>query len=154
MIKYIQGDLFDTEADIIAHGVNCSDVFGAGVAKQMAHKYPLVKDFYHAICHQYSSMGFGLGMLLGTVQPVKVSGSLTILNCFTQKEYGNDGMKYVDYKAIEDCFKQIKEKHLDKGRSVAMPKIGAGLGGGDWKIIEGIINGIVGDKEILVYVKK
>jgi O-acetyl-ADP-ribose deacetylase (regulator of RNase III) len=153
MIKYVQGDLFDVTEGVIAHGVNCQSKFGSGVAKTMLEKYPVVKENYHGLCEHYKLLNFGTGLLLGMVQPVKVSDKLTILNCFTQDKYGYDGKQYIDYDAIEQCMNEIKRKYLDKGKIVAMPKIGSGLGGGDWTKIEEIINKVTGDSEILIYVK-
>ena len=40
MIHYAKGDLFDTDHQIIAHGCNCRGGYGAGIAGQMAKKYP------------------------------------------------------------------------------------------------------------------
>ena len=35
MIKVIPGNLFDSEAQILAHQVNCKGVMGSGVAKEV-----------------------------------------------------------------------------------------------------------------------
>jgi O-acetyl-ADP-ribose deacetylase (regulator of RNase III) len=153
MLKYVQGDLFNTDCEIIAHGVNCQSKFGSGLAKTITERYPIVKGSYHGLCEHYKSMGFGEGILLGMIQPIKVAPNRTIVNCFTQENYGYDGKQYVDYEAIQDCFIKLKEKYLDRGKTVAIPKIGAGLGGGDWNIIEKIINEVIGENEIVVYIK-
>jgi len=67
---------------------------------------------------------------------------LIVVNAYTQYLYGRnhaDGDKSpVDYAAIEMCMKKIN--HLFKGKHIGLPKIGAGLAGGDWNRIENIIN--------------
>ena len=61
-----------------------------------------------------------------------------------------DGNKYVDYCAISDTFRSLA--NCRKLSPVAIPRIGAGLAGGDWKVIEAIINDATKDKlEIWVY---
>lgn len=42
MIKIIDGDLFSSNADVIAHQVNCSSAMNSGIAKQIRNKYPEV----------------------------------------------------------------------------------------------------------------
>lgn len=36
----IRGDILQSDADIIVQQVNCRDVMGAGLAKQIASQYP------------------------------------------------------------------------------------------------------------------
>lgn len=142
--QYIDGDIRDTELEYIAHGVNSQDKMGSGVAKALYEKWPDVKKKYHAYCDNVP-----MGKRLATVEPVKVEGK-TIYNCFTQYNYGTDGKKYVNYFAIAHCFKMLSiSLH---GKTLAIPKIGCGLAGGDWKFVEQLINDTVGyDLEIWVY---
>lgn len=44
MIKVINGDLFTSDARIIAHQVNCQGKMDSGVAQQVKNKYPNVYD--------------------------------------------------------------------------------------------------------------
>jgi O-acetyl-ADP-ribose deacetylase (regulator of RNase III) len=43
--RYIQGDITETELDFIAHGVNCQNTMGSGVAKALFTKWIGVKVF-------------------------------------------------------------------------------------------------------------
>lgn len=142
--KYVHEDITTTELEYIAHGVNCQDVMGSGVAKALFEKWPEVKAKYHAYCSNVPII-----KRLSTVEPVKV-GDKTIYNCFTQYKYGTDGKKYVNYYAVAHCFKMLSiALH---GKTIAIPKIGCGLAGGDWKFMEQLINDTVGDQlEIHVY---
>ena len=38
------------------------------------------------------------------------------------------------------------------GRRIGFPRIGAGLGGGDWKVIEAMIKSIFHDEDVTIYV--
>lgn len=138
--KYITGDITQTELEYIAHGVNCRNVMGSGVAKALFTKYPKVKTKYH----EYPNKS------LGQIQEVFCEDKL-IINCFTQKYYGYDSQRYVNYAAIVECFKRIIEV-LPRDSKLAIPKIGCGLAGGNWDFMEQLINDTVGDQlEIWVY---
>ena len=40
MVKIIEGNLFDTKANIICHQCNCQGVMGSGVAAEVKRRYP------------------------------------------------------------------------------------------------------------------
>lgn len=144
MIKYIKGDLFTADVNVIAHGTNCVGGFGSGIAGRIARDYPHVKEDYLDIYNKW-------GHELGWVNYVRIGPSKYIANCNTQYNYLPRGVCHVDYKAIEECMYVL---HLDckkLNRTIAIPKIGAGLGGGDWDKIEKIINKVFDDMEILCY---
>ena len=147
--KYVKGDITKTELKYIIHGVNCMNKMNAGVAKSIYEAFPEVKERYHGYASQYQGSSYNQKMLLGDVQSVKTKGKV-IYNCFTQLDYGRDGKRYVNYKAIIDCFKALSETL--EGEILAIPKIGAGLANGKWEFIEQLINDTVEDKlEIWVY---
>lgn len=41
-----EGNVFDSDADIICHQVNCQGVMGSGVAKEVRERYPEVYYAY------------------------------------------------------------------------------------------------------------
>lgn len=145
MIVYKQGDIFASDEKIIAHGVNCSGGFGSGVAKTIATRYPSVRESY---LHRYNTMGWKLGevQLLG----VGDGSGREIANCATQQRYGKpeDG-PYVSYPAIREVVRNLVQSYPS---GFAMPKIGAGLAGGNWDIISKIIEEESGSIEVRVYV--
>lgn len=141
--KIIQGDLLSTTITNIAHGVNCQDRMGSGVAKALFTVHPQIKSAYHEFCHATP-----LDKRLGEVQPVECD-SVIIYNCFTQFNYGYNGDKYVSYEAILRCFKTLN-KYL-KGEQLAIPKVGCGLAGGNWQVVKALIDEATPDLEIHVY---
>jgi O-acetyl-ADP-ribose deacetylase (regulator of RNase III) len=143
MVKYVKGDLFDTDCDIIAHGCNCRGGFGSGVAYTMAKKYPKAKK-------EYLNKFDDVGWKLGDVQFVMV-GSTIIANCATQDGYLPRGILHANYDAIELCMETVKQFAQQTNRSVAIPKIGAGLAGGDWQVIEKILQEVFDDYDVTVY---
>lgn len=145
--KYVKGDLFKTPLLVIAHGCNAQGVMGSGVAKIVKDKYP---EAYKAYKERYdSATDKHLSALPLGDMSVSNSNGLMIVNMVTQKNYGRDGERYVSYDAVSACFSSLNRYF--KGTAVAIPKIGAGLGGGDWNVIEAIINSETPDVEIWVY---
>lgn len=143
MINYVKGNLFESSAEILAHGCNCIGGFNSGVAKGFSIHYPESRKQY---LHKYNTVGWKLG----DVQFVNTKDKL-IANCATQFRYGREPLVYIDYDAIKVVMKKLYDYSKQNNKTIAIPKIGAGLGGGDWLIIEKIINDIFTDKEILVY---
>ena len=138
-IIYKQGDLLSCEERWILHGCNAQGVMGSGVARDIRTHYPSAYEVYLA----QHSKGW---QKLGTVTFAMQNCQRFVFNGITQEFYGRDGKQYVDYKAVEDviwCMNkhaQASDDYLEgKTLRVAMPKIGAGLGGGDWDVISKII---------------
>jgi O-acetyl-ADP-ribose deacetylase (regulator of RNase III) len=129
-ITYKKGDLLTSEETIIMHGCNSMGVMGSGVAKAIREKYP---EAYSAYRKQEEIDG----LKLGTYSSVITKDNKLIINAITQKYYGRDGKKYVSYDAISAVAKTLNE--LYENTSIAIPKIGAGLGGGSWDVIEKIL---------------
>lgn len=149
MVKYITGNLFLTKAQVIAHGVNCKGAFGAGIAGQIRRLYPGAYSAYIAK-HQKD------GWKLGDVQIVELfkDGFPQIANCATQNGYGyTDGQTvFADYGAIERSLWVLEEYCKKNNYTLAIPRIGAGLAGGDWNRIKEIIETIFKHSQVTVEV--
>lgn len=119
-------DILDIEEGIIAHQVNCQRVAGAGLAFQIAKRYP--KWYKHfKIVNPY----------LGLVDIYIVNSRLKIASLYAQDECGY-GKRFTDYSALETCLNTLSV--IKKDDIIYFPyKIGCGLGGGEWSIVEKII---------------
>ena len=107
---------------VIAHGVNCQNAMGSGVAKALFLRWPDVKKEYHKFEKQ----------VLGQVQFVQVENNLYVANCFTQEFYGRDGKRYASPSAIAEALDKVcsfVKKSLFLPNIVHIPKIGCNLGG-------------------------
>jgi len=142
-IKYVKGDLLNAEQTFIVHQVNCQGVMGSGIAKSIRHRFPTVYAEYKAYC-----MDFGVSSdMLGYIQIIEVNG-IEVCNLFSQDRYFPRGQKHTSYDALFDGFESIKSLHVG---DIAMPKIGCGLGGGDWKIVSAIIESVFDDRDVYIY---
>lgn len=135
-MKTIEGDLIhlakDGVFDLVVHGCNCFCTMGAGIAKGIKAAFPAAYGADRATsCGDRAKLGSC------TFTEIDLDGSLLIVvNAYTQFDFRGSGTK-VDYDAVRSCFRWIKEQH--SGRRMGLPKIGAGLAGGDWARIAAII---------------
>ena len=143
-IVYETGDLLATPYPLIVHGCNAQGVMGSGVAKLIREKFPCA---YEA----YKTKFIAEGLKLGEVIFVPISNKI-IANAITQEFYGRDGKCYVSYESINTAMELVNSyasKH--EIAHVALPLIGAGYGGGSWKIISNIIQEKLTDTTPVVY---
>ena len=145
-MKVVDGDLFDAEADVIVHQVNCQGRMGSGVAKQVREKYPKVYTEYQAACSRFENKAD----LLGQVLYVKIPDGRTVANMFAQLNYGYDGKLYTNYAALDSCLRSINKKFA--GKKVALPyKIGCDRGGADWGRVSNMINKRLSQCDVTLY---
>lgn len=130
----LKQDILKITSGTIIHGVNCQGVMASGLAGQIKAKYPEVyQDYMVSFVNKK--------VYLGNIIPTVISEKLHIINACTQEFYGrNSNIIYVAYPAIKECFIKTAEYMIEKGFSeLYYPKIGAGLGNGDWPTIQRII---------------
>lgn len=144
MIHYKKGDLLAVTEGLLIHGCNAQGVMASGVAKAVKAKYP---EAFLAYMQEYE-----LGLLkLGTYSATVVGRNLTVVNAVTQNYYGRDQhTRYVDYTAIRRIFEQL-DTIYDDSTVFNIPKIGAGLGNGDWNTISTIIENTCPTKTIVCW---
>jgi O-acetyl-ADP-ribose deacetylase (regulator of RNase III) len=120
------------EFDVIVHGCNCFCTMGAGIAKTIKQVFPAA---YEADLETLAGDKAKLGQY--TVANVRAGGKpLVIVNAYTQYEWKGPGRK-ADYEAIRQVFHRINQEYA--GQRIGYPAIGAGLAGGEWSVIAGII---------------
>lgn len=147
-MKYRKGDLI-TLAELgafshIVHGCNIHNTMGSGIAKQIANRYPkaMLADF---LTQKGDFTKLGCFTAASVYPPNGSINSFTIINAYTQPSYGRDGLCHVSYDALARVFKQLKllyDMNPMAPAKIGIPKIGAGLGGGDWERIEEIVDSI------------
>lgn len=135
----IQKDITTVEKGVIMHQVNCQNIMGAGVAKTIYLKHPLVKQAFHDLAkkepYNTPSKRFGL------VQPIRINEQLIVLNSFSQLYYGrNKNIKYTDESALIKNLKKLDVYAKERNLPAYVPeKIGCNLANGDWNKIKDFI---------------
>lgn len=127
-IEYITGDLFASKEKILLHSVNARGVMGGGVALIIKNRFPKVFQEYRRI---YETDG----LKLGEIYPVEFDNKI-IINAVMQDNFGTH-QRQTDYAAVAKVFNKVEEQY--QNQTIIMPRVGAGLGGGDWPIISVII---------------
>jgi len=149
-IEYIKGDVTLAESGVIVHGCNAQGVMKSGVAKAIKEKFPEAYDAY--MTKHKSEDGLVLGENIHAVSKSLIDDKIIVVtNAITQEFYGKDNKRYVDYDAIRSCMRNIAFSFDGMTSTVAMPKIGSGLGGGDWKTISAIIEEELSNYDVKVY---
>jgi O-acetyl-ADP-ribose deacetylase (regulator of RNase III) len=144
-VEYRTGDLFLSDADALAHGCNCQGVMGAGIAVQFKKRYPEMFKQYQEECRTKR-------FVIGSVLPYFASDGRLIFNLGTQKYPG----ACADLKAIQHCLDIITNYPVRKDEtihSIALPRIGCGLGGLSWKDVQKVIEevGALAKMKLIVY---
>lgn len=133
-MKTIKGnllDLFDQgEFDVIVHGCNCFHTMGAGIAGQIALRYPV------AVRADINTK-YGSAKKLGDFSIAVHVSKRIIINAYTQFNAGREYPEVL-YGSIKKSFNLISKSGFDRCR-IGIPKIGCGIAGGDWIIVEKII---------------
>lgn len=149
-MRYVKGNLFNAPEKIIAHGCNMQGVMGAGIAKIIKEKYPLAFAAYQ-LAHKTTGLRLGDAIIWQDFP-----NNFIVANLITQDNYGR-GSRLVNYEACALAFDKLADTfdNYDTGKtSIAIPKIGAGLGGGSWEVIEAIIKEVERNRpniEFVVY---
>ena len=148
MIKYIKGDIIlaaqNSEIDVLVQGCNCFCTQGAGLALSIKNTWP---EVYAEDCKTKKGDRNKLGTITSFFDK---NINVTIINAYTQFTFW-DVNDMLSYDAIESCLKLIKTYF--SGKRIGLPKIGCGLAGGDWNIVEKIINDVLVDENVTIYLK-
>jgi O-acetyl-ADP-ribose deacetylase (regulator of RNase III) len=133
MITYIDGDLVKGAEDfeVIGHCCNCFCTMGSGIAPQIKAKFP---EAYAADCLTVKGDESKLGTISYTHNTTPI-----VVNLYGQFDYTGrrSGKMDLDYDALKKALILMQTKFT--GKRFALPKLGAGLAGGDWDVIEGIL---------------
>jgi O-acetyl-ADP-ribose deacetylase (regulator of RNase III) len=133
MIKYISASLTELalkgDYDVVLHGCNCMCDMSKGIAKSIALAFP-------EACKADKESGAGNVYKLGEYSYYYDKAlRVKIVNLYTQ--YSAGLMKF-EYAAFGLALRNLVET-LDGDEKIIMPMIGAGMAGGEWKVIGQII---------------
>lgn len=161
-MKYqeIEGNLIELALsgafDVIAHGCNCQNTMGAGIAPLMAKafgcdkfklEHPQLKGDINKLgqidfrqLYIYDKKAYITEDLSLELMTRSADNKLFVVNAYTQFWYGkthtNGVDKPLDYEALTLCFRKMN--YMFKGKHIGSPLIGCGLAGGvfDYKMLK------------------
>jgi len=144
MIKYIKGNLLESEANIICHVANCFHTMGGGIALQIAKKYPEALE-------ADKKTPCGDKGKLGEISVAQTKDKKFIINIYGQYTIGTG--RHLNYEAFYKGLETIRQK-MDalfadpaKMKKLKLKKIvvgfpyaiGCALAGGSWTIVHTMI---------------
>lgn len=146
-IEYLDGNLLESDCNVIIHQANCRGVMGAGIALQIKKKWPSAyqadRDF---------EVPFGPDRL-GRISHAVVQQRphpIIVVNAYGQDRYGRG--KHTNEMALElaihEALVRTKklEERLGTELKVGLPAgIGSGLGGGNPALIRSLLRRLAQD---------
>ncbi len=130
MIESTKGDLLKADADALVNTVNCVGVMGKGIALQFKMAFPENFKQYYKACQNKKVR---IGRMFITKQLFRPE---YIIN-FPTKDHWKEKSKleYIS-RGLTDLKEKIKDLKID---SIAIPPLGAGLGGLNWPDVKNLI---------------
>ena len=147
MIKFLHGDIFQSNAYALVNTVNTVGVMGKGIALQFKNEFPHNYQCYREACLNHQ---LHVGKLLSVKDKSLHLGERLIIN-FPTKTHWRLPSEYTyieqGLEALADLLKQTDIQHI------ALPALGCGNGGLHWPIVKQLINQYLAhiEAEIEVY---
>jgi len=154
MIKYIeQKDIFESTANALVNPVNCVGVMGKGLAKGFKQLFPECVPPYEEACSRETLSPGKLIFVRTCVQPDLFCTARPAIILFPTKKHwrGKSQLRW-----IEAGLQKLKNSYRDWGiASVAIPQLGCGLGGLEWKDVKEVIERLFEqeDLEVNIYIQ-
>lgn len=155
IINYIDGNAIEAflssdKNTVFLHGANCQGKMNSGIAKEVKRVLP---ELYHADLEFFA--GMTAPSMLGRFSSCEYRSDSNRIkkmafNLYTQERYGRE-RRHFNYGALVASLKSAIDYAVDNDVveydnimlygtiHVIMPKIGCGLGGGDWNVVEELL---------------
>lgn len=141
MIEYIEGDIFESPAQVIVNTVNTVGVMGKGLALSFKQRYPQMFEKYRAACEKHL-LAIGKLMLFYEIDHW--------LLLFPTKEHWRNPSK-LEY--IEKGLMKFVQTYAEKSiTSIAFPCLGCGNGELNWTDVKPLMERYLKELPIDVYI--
>jgi O-acetyl-ADP-ribose deacetylase (regulator of RNase III) len=143
MITYLEGDATMPVGDdkkLIVHICNDIGAWGAGFVLAISKRWAMPEKQYRAMAKQKRK--------LGTYQIIPVENDIQVVNIIGQHNTApsDEGVPPIRYEAVFVALQKLAQYAMDNNMSIHMPRIGCGLAGGVWDIMEKVIHCAVPDQ--------
>ncbi len=141
MIEYIEGDIFDSPAQVIVNTVNTVGVMGKGLALSFKQRYPEMFDRYKIACEKHL-LTIGKLMLF-------YEADHWLLLFPTKENWRNPSkLEYIE-KGLNKFVQTYAEKNIT---SAAFPRLGCGNGELDWNDVKPLMEKYLKKLPIDIYI--
>lgn len=136
-LKYVKGDATVPQTGahrMIVHICNVDGGWGAGFVLALSKRWKKPEEEYRRWYRNQTNFKFG------EVQEITVQSDISVVNMLAMSydKAGPDGIP-VRYDALKNCLKKVATLAKENNSSIHMPRIGCGLGGASWEMVEKII---------------
>jgi O-acetyl-ADP-ribose deacetylase (regulator of RNase III) len=154
-ILYYDGDaihnfLISSKYNAFMHGANCQATMNSGIAKDVKQKLPELYHAdldYHLLYKPHEKLGKFSHVVYGNDE--KSTPHKMAFNLYTQLDYGHT-QRHFNYGAFMNAMDSAIQFMIEKGCyeidnnllktiRIVIPKIGCGLGKGDWEIVSELL---------------
>lgn len=149
-IKYIKGDATNPQGEgkhIIVHICNDKNRWGAGFVLALNKKWSEPERMYRELDETKRQLGY--------VQYVQVDSNIIVVNMIGQHDIkpNSMGVPPIRYSAVKECLQQVDKTAVElfDNATIHMPRIGCGLAGGNWEIMEAVIKSSIKKSQVIVY---
>lgn len=141
MLEYIEGDIFNSPAQVIVNTVNTVGVMGKGLALSFKRRYPSMFEAYRRACEKKQ---LTIGKLMLYYAP-----DHWILMFPTKENWRNPSK--IEY--LEAGLSKFVRSYADKGiTSIAFPRLGCGNGELLWENVKPVMERYLKPLPITVYI--
>ncbi len=141
MIEYIEGDIFESPAQVIVNTVNTVGVMGKGLALSFKQRYPQMFEKYKLACEKHQ---LTIGKLMLFYEP-----DHWLLMFPTKENWRNPSkLEYIE-KGLMKFTQTYAEKNIT---SIAFPRLGCGNGELNWEDVKPIMEKHLKKLPIDVYI--
>ena len=141
MIRYIEGDIFKSPAQVLVNTVNTVGVMGKGIALEFKKRYPDMFQTYRDVCEKRK-------LKTGTLMLCYEPDHWVLL--FPTKEHWRNPSR-MDY--IETGLDKFCRTYAEKGiTSAAFPRLGCGNGELNWADVKPVMEKYLKDLPIDIYI--
>lgn len=142
IIKLIRGNIFDSKCEAWVNPVNCMGAMGAGLALKFKEKFPGNYRHFNKACR-------GCNILPGTIVKYNTDKEEPeyILNLTTKDHWENYSKLEYIISGMKALIQAIQFYDIE---SIAIPALGCGLGGLQWRDVKPIIENAFTDMNDLI----
>jgi len=133
MIKFLSGNLLESNACALVNTVNTVGVMGKGIALQFKNEFPHNYTIYREACLKHE---LKIGQLLTVEDSSLFLGKRLIINFPTKTHWRLPSEYSYIEKGLQALNQLIRENEI---RSIALPALGCGNGGLDWLRVKEMI---------------
>ena len=132
MIKMVRGDILRADVEAIVNTVNCVGVMGRGIALQFKKAWPENFKHYALACKKKEVIP-GKMFVFKTNQ---IANPKFIINFPTKRHWRGASLIEDIESGLNDLVRNINNLNI---KSIAIPPLGAGLGGLEWSKVKNVI---------------